>query len=82
MVLIYGKTDCVWCDRAKELCNQYGIEYEYKSIQVKEFLEELKELVPDVKTVPQIFWHDKHLGGYEQLVEEIENTRNYGDGKI
>jgi len=82
MVLIFGNTNCAWCERAKELCTQYGIEYEYKSIQVPEYFAELQELVPGVRTVPQIFWNGNHLGGYPELAEEIENTRNYGDGKI
>lgn len=82
MILIYGKSDCIWCDRAKDLCTEYNLEYEYKSIQVEEYLTELRDLVPTVKTVPQIFWYGRHIGGYNDLVTEIENTRNYGDGKI
>lgn len=83
MVIIYGNTNCVWCDRAKELCDQYTLEYEYKSIQVAEYLAELKEQVPGVRTVPQIFWNKKYVGGYEQFASEIENTiGGYGDGKI
>lgn len=82
MILIYGNTNCIWCDRAKALCKQYDLEYEYKSIQVPEFFQELQEKVPGVKTVPQIFWHDKYIGGYDQFVTELENTRNYGDGQI
>lgn len=82
MICIYGNTNCVWCDRAKELCKQYGLEYEYKSIQVPEFFQELQEKLPGVRSVPQIFWHGKHIGSYNELAEEIQNTRNYGDGQI
>lgn len=82
MITIYGNTNCVWCDRAKELCDQYKLAYEYKSIQQKEFFAELQEQVPGVRTVPQIFWHNKHIGGYNELASEIENTRNYGDGQV
>jgi glutaredoxin len=36
----------------------------------------------EAKTVPQIFWYGKYIGGYNELALEIENTRNYGDGNL
>jgi len=74
MIVIYGRPACEWCDRAKEICQQYRIEYEYKSIKNEHFKIELKEKLPTAKTVPQIWWNDKHIGGYAELAEEIENT--------
>lgn len=82
IVTIYGDKGCVWCDRAKDLCKTYGITYEYKMIRDEGVFEELQSKVPGVKTVPQIFWFGKHIGGYAELTIEIEETRNYGDGKI
>jgi glutaredoxin len=32
------------------------------------------------KTVPQVFWNGNHIGGFEEFAQEIENTRNFGDG--
>ena len=32
-------------------------------------LDNLKELLPDVKTVPQIWIGGKHIGGHDQLME-------------
>lgn len=86
MIEIYGKHDCVWCDRAQELCRQYSLDFEYKGIDDnwdgEKNLAELKERMPNVRTVPQIWWHKKHIGGFQELASEIENTRNFGDGKI
>lgn len=83
MITIYGKPSCVWCDRAKRLADTFELSYEYKDVSDKSILEELKTKKPDIKTVPQIWWHDNHIGGYEQFAEEIENTLggNYGQGK-
>ena len=37
--------------------------------------------MPNAKTVPQIWWNDKHIGGFSELAEEIDNTRGgFGDG--
>lgn len=85
-VEIYGTSTCNWCDRAQELCVQYGLDYVYKCLDDRfdgeQFMREFTERLPGVKRVPQIFWNDKYIGGFNELVSEIENTRNYGQEKI
>lgn len=81
MVIIYGRPLCNWCDLAKDLCNTYKIEYEYKNIKNELYLNELKDLAPNVNTVPQIFWDGRYIGGYSEFVDEVDNTRGgFGDG--
>ena len=87
-VVIFGKDTCSWCDRAVEVCNQYGLEYTYKSLDDRftgeAFKGELRELALreslTINTVPQIWWNGKYVGGYSQLISAIENTREYGQG--
>lgn len=79
-IKIYGKSSCPWCDKAKDLASRYGFQYEYFDIGDKQYYDELKEAVPDLKTVPQIFWDGRHVGGYSGLANEIENTLGgFGD---
>jgi glutaredoxin len=77
---IYGRNNCVWCDRAKELLTSYGLEFEYANIEESEAARaEFKRLWPTARTVPQIIeWSDgdtivlpvwTHIGGYEDLVK-------------
>ena len=67
MILIYGKPDCKYCERAKELCESSNLEYEYLEI-VKDFTrDELLKKFPDAKTFPQITISGKAIGGYDQL---------------
>jgi len=80
MIVIYGGHNCGWCVRAKELAQKYELCYVYK--EASEFKEEFKNKFPDAKTVPQILWHGKHIGGYDEFEKEIENTRSYGDGQV
>lgn len=83
MIKIYGKPACPWCVKAKRLVERYGLKYEYIDIQYKENLEELQSKLSVIETVPQIWWNDKHIGGYEALAQEIENTiGGYGDGRF
>lgn len=67
-VVIYGKPNCGWCDRAKDLAGtKEGIEVEYIDI-TKAGLgkEELTAIVgKPVSTVPQILVDGVPVGGFE-----------------
>jgi glutaredoxin len=80
MITIYGKDNCYWCQEAKILAKRYNIEHEYKNTGYEKFRSEMFERVPDAKTVPQVFWDDRYIGGYSELVSEIENVlgANFG----
>ena len=78
MVTIWGTATCPFCERAKDLCKQYDLQFEYVMIDNQEKLDEMQELVPGAKTVPQIWWNRRHIGGYTEFAAEIENTRNFG----
>lgn len=83
MIVIYGKSECIFCDRAKKLCHDYRLQYEYRDVMSQpELLEEFKTKFPGVRTVPQILWNGRHIGGYKELAAEIENTiGGYGEGQ-
>lgn len=80
---IYGITKCKWCDSAVSLAKEKGLSYDYRNMDSNiNFYTELKGLVPKFKTVPQIFWGTRHVGGYTDLEREIEtNTLGDDDGK-
>ena len=44
-----------------------GIEYEEKNIAEGHDIQEMLKLVPNARTMRQIFIDDKHVGGYDQL---------------
>jgi len=84
--LVYGRMNCVWCDKAKDLLERYEYRMEYRNIDLdNQFKTELKDFFdnnPDLpKTVPQVFLDGKHIGGYNELAMYIESTSGgYGDG--
>jgi len=84
MITIYAKNNCKWCTLAKDLAESRGLSYEYRNVDDNfQFLLELSSLKPDVKTLPQIWWDDKHVGGYTDFAAEIENTLgDYDNGQI
>ena len=85
MITIYGHPRCGWCIRAKNLAKRYNLTHEWKDTDDLENLNELKAKLPDLEkiTVPQIWWHDNYVGGYDKFAVEIENTiGGYGDQRF
>jgi glutaredoxin 3 len=65
--VIWSKDDCPFCDQAKALLKQRGIEFEEKKIGYGYTREQLLEEVPTARTLPQIFLDDRHIGGFTDL---------------
>jgi len=62
---------CHFCEMAKTLLTQKGIEYEERNIAKDWNIEQLLEAVPGARTVPQIFLDDKYIGSYDNLVKHL-----------
>lgn len=69
MIKILGKPQCPYCDMAKQFLTAKGQSYEYIDITKDE--DELQNFMNmGYKTVPQIWVNGKHVGGFDQLVQE------------
>ena len=75
---IYTKSNCAYCTRAKALLQKHNVEYdEYSIVLNKEdstnqftiTRDELLAMLPNAKTVPQIFLDNNYVGGYTELAE-------------
>ncbi len=67
MIEIYGKTQCPYCDMAKQLCETNNLAYVYKQLDADFTREELFEKFPGARTFPQIKVDDENIGGYTEL---------------
>lgn len=68
-VVIYSKPTCPYCIKAKALLDSKGIKY--KEINVTKSPAIKSEMIRKsmgATTVPQIFFDNQHIGGYENLV--------------
>ena len=83
MITIYGHQRCGYCKKAKALAEQYNLKYEWLDTDTPEIMTTLKEAVPTARSVPQIFWGTRYVGGYDSFAAEVENTLgNYGQGTL
>jgi len=73
-ITIYSKNNCVFCNKAKTLLKNLGLEYEEKSLE-KDFGSDPSKLIEDigknVRQMPQIKIDGELIGGYNQLVEHF-----------
>ena len=71
--IVWSKPNCPQCTSAKQLLKIKGIEYEEKNIADGHKIQDLLALVPNAKTMPQIWLDDKHIGGYKELQEKLND---------
>ncbi len=73
-ITIYSKNNCVYCNKAKTLLKNLGLEYEEKSLE-KDFGSDPSKLIEDigknVRQMPQIKIDGELIGGYNQLIEHF-----------
>jgi glutaredoxin len=70
--VVWSKDHCPYCDQAKALLKQRGIEFEERKIGDRYTKEDLLQAVPSARTVPQIFLDDKLIGGFTELKQHLQ----------
>ena len=67
-VTVYMGPRCNFCDAAKRLLQRNNIPYKEINIAIEEGKrDEMLKKSNGRKTIPQIFFDDYHVGGYEEL---------------
>jgi len=85
MITVYSKPNCPYCEKAKYLLKNLGLQYEEKVVTKDLSIDELyKALGKQVRTIPQIVMNEVHIGGYKELKEHFinEGKINYKGEKI
>jgi glutaredoxin 3 len=69
--IVWSKSQCPYCEQAKQLLAKRGISYEERKIGDGWTRDDLLEAVPNARTVPQIFLNDELVGGFTELKEKL-----------
>ena len=77
MYIVYGGSDCAYCDKAKALLEIKGLEFQFIDVRSDtnkrdEMMDIISSLgLPEPMTIPQIFIKDgsvmKYVGGFSEL---------------
>ena len=67
-VTIYTGPLCNYCEAAKRLLTRNNVEYNEINIStVDGAMEEMISKANGKRTIPQIFFDDRHMGGYDDV---------------
>lgn len=69
--IVWSKDNCTYCEQAKALLELRGVEFEERKIGHGWTRENLLELVPNARSVPQIFLDEELIGGYTELKQRL-----------
>ena len=67
MIEIWSKPQCVFCDKAVQLCQMKELEFKKYMIDVDYSREDLMDKFPNARTFPQITMDNVYIGGYTEL---------------
>ena len=67
-ITIYTGPVCNYCDAAKRLLKRNNVSFsEINIAEVDGALDEMLKKANGKRTIPQIFFDDQHIGGYEEI---------------
>ena len=67
-ITIYTGPMCNYCDAAKRLLTRNNVEYKEINIATVEgAMDEMIIKAKGKRTIPQIFFDDQHIGGYDDV---------------
>jgi ribonucleotide reductase beta subunit family protein with ferritin-like domain/glutaredoxin len=72
-VVIYSKSNCPFCEKAKAWFTQHGFTYTEIKLDDEEQRMAFYQKIPGARSVPQIFIDDKLIGTYNDLMSQADN---------
>ena len=70
---VIARENCIYCRLAIRLLEAKGLKFELLMLGVDFERKELESLAPGAKTFPQIMVNGVSIGGYEDLLEKVDN---------
>lgn len=74
---IFGREGCGYCRQAKAVMESKGLEFRYVDIHEEGISQDdlAKTVGKPVRTVPQIFHGEEYVGGYQELMQYLEQEQ-------
>lgn len=69
--IVWGQDNCQYCEMAVKLLKSRDCEVEERKLGNGWTKKDLIEMVPNARSVPQIFVDNRYIGGYMELVEQL-----------
>ena len=74
---IFGREGCGYCRQAKAVMESKDLEFRYVDIHEEGICQDdlAKTVGKPVRTVPQIFHGEEYVGGYQELMQYLEQEQ-------
>lgn len=72
-IIVWSKNGCPQCDMATKYLDLKGIQYQVNKIGDEFTVEDLRNVIPNASSVPQIIIDDLPIGGYKELVQHLKD---------
>jgi glutaredoxin 1 len=74
---IFGREGCGYCRQAKAVMESKDLEFRYVDIHEEGISQDdlAKTVGKPVRTVPQIFHGEEYVGGYQELMQYLEQEQ-------
>tara|TARA_B100000989_G_C19470104_1_gene440282 strand:+ start:522 stop:761 length:240 start_codon:yes stop_codon:yes gene_type:complete len=73
---MYSGPMCSFCEAAKRLLKRNNLEFQIIDISSEEgLIDEMIKKANGRRTIPQIFFNEQHIGGYQELRELEKNNK-------
>lgn len=73
--VVWSKENCSQCLQAKNMLTLRGISIEERKIDSGPWTkDDLLRVVPDARSVPQIFLDEEYIGGFKELKDRLQNV--------
>lgn len=70
---VWSQPNCQACDQAKQLLQQHNIPFQVCQLGDGYYTKQmLVELVPNARSVPQVFLNGFHVGGLQELKAALQ----------
>ena len=74
MFEINGTQWCPYCQEAKNLLESLNEDFQF--VDLDEIPEKAMQMVQKgMKTIPQIYYNEKHIGGFQELQQFLEENK-------
>jgi glutaredoxin 1 len=75
--IIFGHRACGFCRQAKAVLQANAVEFNYIDIHEESISQAdlSKKIGQPAKTVPQIFYNDLYVGGYQELIKYLKKEK-------
>ena len=74
---VWSQTNCPACTEAKRLLDLHGVAITEKMLGINGYTKkDLIDVVPQARSVPQIFVDGVYVGGLQELKQKLANDNN------